>query len=153
MAELDDVIDLLLADHRAIRNLVDQLQTTNDPSQARHAYLELVERFSSHEAAEEQVLFPVLRALGPMGEGEAAARTGEHREVDALLDRMRLLSPISYAFVKRAAVMASDVRAHLDAEETEVFPRLRAVLSHGELVALASRVTAVESRAPAYHVS
>lgn len=146
-----DLVDLLLADHVVLRALIEELDAADGPGDMRRIYLRIVAELSTHEAAEEEVAFPALRAAVPSSAEEALARIGEHDEVDELIAEMRLLAPSGHAFAKRACALVLDLRNHLDAEEDEVFPLLRSALSDERLVALAADVVAVKERAPAFH--
>jgi iron-sulfur cluster repair protein YtfE (RIC family) len=151
MPETRDVIDLLMADHLVLRSLLADLDASEQPSDMRGLYLRVVAELSSHEAAEEELVFPALLAAAPWAAHEALDRIGEHGEVDELIDEMRRLSPAGHAFAKRACALVLDLGAHLDIEEEIVFPLLRDALSPDQLVALAHQVMVVKERAPAFH--
>jgi hypothetical protein len=67
-AEMTDVIELLLQDHRLIGRLADELDRIDDPADIGRLYLRIVDELSAHEAAEQEVwsLPPSgLRSSGP----------------------------------------------------------------------------------------
>jgi hemerythrin superfamily protein len=150
MVERRDVIELLTEDHAAINRLVEQLDDTDDPAEARALFLRLVERLSAHEAAEQQVLFPTVHRSLPVAAGEAAARASEHEEINELLAEMRSLLPHSLAFAKRASALLLDIGNHFQAEEESLFPRLADVLPLDERVELAVLVETVMVTSPAF---
>src|SRR4051812_25131154 len=90
---LSDAIDLLLIDHRRIEQLVERLDETNDPVEARAVYMQLVEQLAGHEAAEQQVIFPAFRSVLEDADPTLAHRMGEHEELNELLAEMRNLAP------------------------------------------------------------
>jgi hemerythrin superfamily protein len=146
-----DVVDVLLADHAVLRDLLARLDASDRPSEMRRLYLRIVDEFCTHEAAEEEVLFPIVRALIESDAGAVVASIGEHGEVDDLLTEMRCLPPTGCAFAKRATALVVTLGAHLDAEEEQLFPLLREALGPDRLQDLAEAVVTSKERAPAFH--
>jgi hemerythrin superfamily protein len=147
MTDAADVVDLLAADHRAIGELLDELDAAERPDAIRHLYLRITAELSAHEAAEQDVVFPALA-----GADAEAARLGEHREINELLDAMRTLPPLSHAFTKRGSALVLDVRAHFQHEEEHLFPLLRATCTPDRLVQLATEAQRAKAAAPAFPV-
>jgi iron-sulfur cluster repair protein YtfE (RIC family) len=135
-----DVIEVLLADHRAIVELLDKLDATTDVREVGALYAQVKERFLAHEAAEQRVVFPALVAASPNTSSELRTRLGEHSEIDTLLAEMRGLSPASYAFTRRVGALSLELRDHFEAEETRLFPWLRVVFSGDRLVELGDQL-------------
>ncbi len=145
-----DAIDLLLLDHRRIEQLVERLDETNDPVEARSLYMQLVEQLAGHEAAEQQVVFPALRAELENADLTLADRMGEHEELNALLAEMRNLAPDGLAFVKRGSAFLLELEEHFRREEQSVFARMRGAFSADEHAVLAARMREVKQHAPAF---
>jgi hemerythrin HHE cation binding domain-containing protein len=149
MAEVNDVVDLLVEDHRRLDGILERLDRGQDPTELRSLYLQVVGELASHEACEQQVVFPALRASVPAAGTDMIACLDEHDEINSLLDEMRGLDPSCYGFMKRTSALILELRAHF-AEEEELFGRLRAALDPAELADLARRAQAAKSRAPAF---
>jgi hemerythrin superfamily protein len=147
MTEAADVIDVLLADHRVIGKLLDELEAAERPEDIRRLYLRIATELAAHEAAEQEVVFPALAVATGSGSGE---RLGEHEEINDLLAEMQQLGPSSFAFTKRAAALVLDLRAHFECEEEYVFPRLRELFPPERLEELADAVAVVKDAAPAF---
>lgn len=145
-----DVIDLLTQDHRTIDELARQLEDSEQPADVRDLYLRLVEELAAHEAAEQLVVFPALRAAVPEAEDDAHARMGEHEEINDLLAEMQTLAPAGLAFRKRASAVLLDLQRHFAVEEESLFPRLQVVLPAERLVALAAAAADAKANAPAF---
>jgi hemerythrin superfamily protein len=145
-----DAIDLLLLDHRRIEQLVERLDETDDPVEARSVYMQLVEQLALHEAAEQQVIFPAFRAVLEDGDLTLAHRMGEHQELNELLAEMRSLAPDGLPFVKRGSALLLELEEHFRREEQSVFARMRGALSDDELAALAAQMLEIERHAPAF---
>lgn len=149
MAESHDVVDLLMEDHRRLEGLLDRLDGEQDPSELRSIYLQIVGELAAHEACEQQVVFPAVRASVPAAATDVVASLGQHQEINSLLDEMVALDPSCFGFMKRASALVLELRAHF-AEEEEVFDRLRAVLEPAELADLARRARTAKACAPAF---
>ena len=149
MAEGHDVVDLLTEDHRRLEGLLQRLDREQDPTELRSIYLELVGELAAHEACEQEVVFPALRASVPAAETDMAACLGQHEEINSLLDEMCALDPSGYGFMKRASALRLELQAHF-AEEEELFSRLRAALDPTRLADLARRARTAKSCAPAF---
>jgi hemerythrin superfamily protein len=143
-----DIIQLLLADHRDIEELLGRLETV--PLEDRADYfttvvLELV----AHEVGEEHVVYPIIRHT-PGGEAEAKARIAEESAAEGLLIGLQKLDPTSAEFATKFATLKDAVLAHARAEEATTFPLL-AELEDGESrVALGGRFTHAKSVAPTH---
>jgi Hemerythrin HHE cation binding domain len=146
-----DAVEVLLRDHRLIDGLAEQLDTVDDPAEIRRLYLRIVEELAAHEAAEQDVVFPAVRAALEIADGNTLARRmGEHEELNELLAEMRSLAPDSFGFTKRGSALLLEIKAHFLLEEESVFAQMRASFSADELAELGSRVLAAKQHAPAF---
>jgi Hemerythrin HHE cation binding domain len=145
-----DIVDVLRHDHDLIRMLATDLEMTTDPIEARDLFLRLVGELAAHESAEEQVVFPAVRAAMPTTTRETSVRAGEHDEINELIAEMQALPPTGLAFGKRASALRLEVEAHFQAEEESLFVDLLDVIGVDESVRLASRVAIAKATAPAF---
>jgi hypothetical protein len=132
------MLELLEEDHHQLRQLCDRLAAA--PADQRLIDV-LVATLSRHLSAEEQYLYPTVRAVLPDG-GEVA-----DREVAAdgeLLRALRLLE-------RDPALLAevdTHVRHHVERASRQVFPGLRTACSGNELIRLGNRVQIAREAAP-----
>ena len=145
-----DVIELLTRDHQALRGLVEELDSEEDAARLRILFEVFVRKLASHEAGEQQVIFPAFSDAVRAGATAARRRNDEHEEINELLAEMRNLTPDDAGFEKRAGALNVEIEAHFAAEEEDVFPQLRASFTPGELMALGDQVRAVEETAPPF---
>ena len=146
-----DVIDLLLSDHRLIAGLAEQLEAADDPTEIRGLFLRIVEELSTHEAAEQEVVFPAFRTTCEVADDSTLAhRMGEHEELNGLLVEMRSLAPDCFGFTKRGSALLLEVKSHFEREEESVFADMRAAFSADELAELGSRALAAKQHSPAF---
>ncbi|HWH00640.1 MAG TPA: hemerythrin domain-containing protein [Pilimelia sp.] len=107
----------------------------------------LVAALSRHLSAEEQYLYPALRAHpdgAPVAERELRADAALHRE----LERLRTAAARDADLSHHAAALGDLLRRHADALAADAFPLLRAVASDADLVRLGNRVEIAEEAAP-----
>jgi hemerythrin superfamily protein len=146
----DAVVDELRRDHELIRALASDLEMTTEPIEARDLYLRLVGELAAHEAAEEQVVFPAVRAAMPTTTRETSIRADEHDEINELIGEMQTLPPAGLAFGKRASALRLEIEAHFQAEESSLFVDLLDVIGPDESVRLAARVAVAKATAPTF---
>jgi iron-sulfur cluster repair protein YtfE (RIC family) len=151
MSDQIDAVELLLRDHRLIGGLAEQLDTVDDPAEIRSLYLRIVEELAAHELAEQEVVFPAVRAALEMtGDDTLAHRMGEHEELNETLAEMRGLAPDGFEFTKRGSALLLELNGHFLREEESVFALMRATMTPDELAELGSRVVAVKAHTPAF---
>jgi hypothetical protein len=113
-----DLVDLLVAEHRRLESLFADIETAQTPAARRAALDTAITMLASHTATEERLLHEHLPA--ELAEYEAA----EHRRIDDLVVRLTELNDVDAAFGLLLAALLEAVREHLQEEETELFPRL-----------------------------
>jgi iron-sulfur cluster repair protein YtfE (RIC family) len=147
MTDKMDAVELLLADHRMIDEFVERLDSTDDPNEIRDLFVRIVDEFAAHEAAEHEVVFPVLRAVEGMADDDMLGRRiGEHEELNTMLAEMRDLAPDGFGFTKRASALLLEIKGHFALEEETVFEQIRAALSADESSRLSLRILEVKER-------
>ena len=137
MGEAQDVIDVLREDHRLLRELLIRLDREDRPAEMRRLFFRIAGELAAHEAAEDQIVVP-------------AGLAAEHDEVNSLMTEMLRLNPAGFGFLKRASALVVELQDHLAEEEEVLFPRLRRLLSPGELVELAIQVRMARYGAPIF---
>lgn len=147
-----DATELLIHDHREARSLFERFPTETSESDRRQIAEELIRELSRHDAIELQVLYPELRKVSDEGGRMADHGLDEHSEARDLLKELdesldRVASPAFAASWRRLQDM---VYEHMDEEEGEVFPLLRAHRSPSELSELGDKLEAAKKVAPAH---
>lgn len=121
---MDDIIDMLVTEHRALEGLFADVETTSDRALRREVLEAAIASLKEHAAKEEQFLYPVTREL-PAGDALADHELQEHADADRMIDRIKGLEDTHPDFDPLVSTMMTDVRHHVQEEETEIFPRLR----------------------------
>jgi hemerythrin superfamily protein len=117
---------MLEQDHHEIEMLFDQYERAGEGDQAR-----LIERMcfeiEAHARIEEEMFYPAVRsALGQDGVELVDEALVEHRRLERHMDSIRSMHTGDSAVSSRAALLMEDFRHHVDEEESEMFPLVRA---------------------------
>src|SRR3954470_24248694 len=115
MAEPQNIIELLIHDHRGMAVLAEQMDSEGTPEQIHEAFVEFTTEYAAHESAEHEVVYPALLDAVPAADRNALTCLGHHRELNDLLAGMRGLDPPSVGFEQRASALLLEVRAHFAA--------------------------------------
>lgn len=142
-----DVIELLVEQHRQIRQHFDRVRAASGASRDA-AFTELRRLLAVHETAEEQVVHP--RTRRELGDGDVVAdeRLREERFAKQLLVELERLDTDSPEFIESFAELEAAVLAHAENEERDEFSRLTEELDEAQLRRMATALRLAESVAP-----
>ena len=141
-----NLIDLLIADHRAISGLLSAAHTS---AAKKGWFCEIAQALVVHEVAEEEIVYPVLWRLGGTSD-MADVRLAEQHAVEHRLLTMERLDPNSVDFARALATLQRVVAEHAAKEEQETFRLLRAQLDEDELFMLGTMYQDAKAGAPAH---
>jgi hemerythrin-like domain-containing protein len=146
MTTMTDAMKLLQCDHDELRRLLSALETgpvlANGGPANGGLVAQLVIAASGHEAIEEQYFWPLVRRRVQNGPRLADEAVSQEQEVKRLLD---LLEKQGAALLRQVIVSS---RAHIDFEETQVWPGVRLALSEQELGDLGAQLEQAKRLAP-----
>ena len=137
-----DVVDLLIAQHREVEAMFEHVLRAEPPNDRREAFASLVNQLQRHERAEQEIVHPILRALGGSAADVARDRLDEESQADRLLTGVIGHGVDSLYFAGGLEELRRAVAAHADHEETLEFPLLRAKVDAARLHYLANQVRA-----------
>ena len=128
-----DAITLLRNDHRSVEKLFKRFEKAGDGAlvERRTIVDRIVEELSVHASVEEQVFYPVCRATVPGVEDLTLESLEEHHVVKWLLAELADLDADAERFEAKTTVLIEMVRHHVEEEESELFPKVRAALGAG----------------------
>jgi len=135
-AETEDLITLVERDHRAIEQMLDQVEGADDGSRAA-LFGEVVQKLDAHEAAEADIVHALLRDLGAPDIADDLVE--EEKLAKQALAR---LDASSADFPRQFHSFKEDVLIHARHEEREEHPSIRARASHDVLVRIGERFEA-----------
>lgn len=148
MADSTDLIELLLEDHKAAEALLGKVgQPDVDQSEL---FDELVHDLVGHEVAEEEIVYPVVRSSIPQGDALADARIGEQQKAEELLSEMEKMDHNSPEFSSSMTKLRDEVLAHAQAEEREVFSKLKEQLNDDRRSTLGQAYRTAKATAPTH---
>ena len=148
-----DAVDLILADHRLVDHLFDRYEAmdgSEPPEVKRELVREFTRELSIHAAIEEQLFYPMVRDELPQGDDLVEESLDEHQGVKELLAAIEDTDPAEPKFDERVTMLIREVRHHVQEEETEILPGLRARLSTDVLQDLGRRLADAKATAPTH---
>jgi hemerythrin-like domain-containing protein len=144
-----DVVDVLVADHRAVEAIFAELeQPGGNPQRRRDLTQVVIAELVRHSGAEEQHLYPATRHYLPDGDRVAEHEIAEHAQAEEVMNQLMKLDAGADTFNHLLTKLISDIRHHIAEEERELFTRLRDACDRPTLVELGSKVLAAEQGAP-----
>jgi hemerythrin-like domain-containing protein len=140
------IITVLADEHQQIAALSAELTGAQQPRQDLADVITAT--VTRHICAEEQYLYPVVRALLP--EGELIAEREIKHDTD-ILRNLALLETVDAGgstFRELATSIEDSLRTHQDTCSHEIFPRLAEAAPEADLIRLGNRVELAEEAAP-----
>lgn len=141
-----DVVELLMAQHNRIKQLLQQVQDAA-PEAKQEPFDELVRLLAVHEVAEEEVVHPASRRVF-VNDEIVEARLHEEAEAKKELSALYDLGVGHREFDQRFRAFADKVIEHAEMEEKEEFGQVLQQTSQTERAALATAVRVAEATAP-----
>jgi hemerythrin superfamily protein len=132
---LPDAIVLLRNDHKTVEKLFKQFEKLGDNAHKtkRDVVDKIIEELSIHAAIEEQHFYPTIREKAPDVADEVLEGLEEHHIVKWTLSELEDMDPKAERFDAKVTVLIESVRHHVEEEEADMFPKVRAALGRKEL--------------------
>lgn len=143
-----NVIDLITEDHREVEQLFAEAQETIDPDQFQQIVSTTIAELIRHAIAEEQHLYPAFRQYLDDGDVMADREIAEHSEAEETMKEIERLDSSDPQLRAKFAVLVQEITHHVQDEEQNALPRLRAACSEEELIQLGERVERAKRTAP-----
>lgn len=138
-----NALELLKEDHRKVKKLLDQVESTTE--RAEKTRTELFDKIKSeleiHEAIEEEIFYPALKEH-PKAKELVLEAYEEHNVVEKLLGELESVSVEEERWAAVAKVMKENIEHHIEEEEGELFPKAKQALEEDELRELGERMEA-----------
>ena len=145
-----NAITLLTNDHKKMRTLLDQLESTTERGVKTRTQLfaEIKGELMVHEAIEEEIFYPELKAH-PKARDIVLEGYQEHHVVDLLMGELEGLAVDDESWGAKAKVMQENVEHHMEEEEGDMFKKARQVFDDAELEDLGERMMKRKEQAAA----
>jgi hemerythrin superfamily protein len=145
-----DAIVLLKADHKEVRKVFREFQSAGENATKRKGDLvaKMIELLTVHTYIENEVMYPEVRRLLPDLEDDVLESYEEHHVADVLVMELFAMNPDAERFDAKATVLIENVTHHIEEEEEEWFPKVRAGLGRKQLAELGERLLEAKKKAP-----
>jgi hypothetical protein len=138
-----DAIAMLEADHRKVKELLAELESTTERGVKTRTELfaTIKGEMTLHEIIEEEIFYPELKAH-PKAEDIVLEGYEEHHVVDLLMGELEALDVSDESWGAKALVMKENIEHHIEEEEGDMFKKARQVFDESELDDLGQRMEA-----------
>ena len=125
----NDVVDLIMNDHRELERIFDELMT--QPDKRPNLVPVMITLLTAHSRAEESEVYPAAADAGGTKDVEHSQK--EHLEADQLAADVAQADPDSPDFPEKLQKLIDAVKHHVEEEESTVLPGMRENLSADRL--------------------
>lgn len=145
-----DAIVLLKDDHKEIRKLFREFeQAGENATKAKGRVVErIIEALTVHTYIENECMYPEVRKLLPEVEDDVLESYEEHHVADILCMELAVMSADDEHFDAKTTVLIENVTHHMDEEEQDWFPKVRAGLGRKQLQEMGARMLEMKKKAP-----
>ncbi|MEI5520344.1 hemerythrin domain-containing protein [Streptomyces brasiliscabiei] len=144
-----DVIAELTTDHGEVEEMFRQIEALPSGDAQRKHYADKVTiELVRHSVAEEAYLYPAVREHVPDGDAIADRELADHAEAERTLKALERCEADDPDFDLLIAQLTTEIRAHIQDEESNLFPRLRTSCPAEALNTLGDKVRTAKKTAP-----
>ncbi len=145
-----DAIVLLKDEHQQIRKTFRAFEKAGDNANATKGRLvdRMIEQLTIHTYIENEVMYPRVRELLPEVEDDVLESYEEHHVADVLVLELSSMKPEDERFTAKTTVLIENVEHHMEEEEQEWFPKVRAGLGRNQLQEIGAQMIEARKKAP-----
>jgi hemerythrin-like domain-containing protein len=145
-----DAIVQLKNDHKEIKRTFDAFEKAGENAHVEKGRLvdQMIELLTVHTYVENEVMYPRVRELLPELEDDVLESYEEHHVADVLVAELAGMQPDAERFTAKTMVLIENVRHHIDEEEQEWFPQVRAGLGRKTLQEIGVALEEARQHAP-----
>jgi hemerythrin superfamily protein len=136
-----NAITMLTEDHRAVKKLLSELESTTDRGvkTREELFTRIKADLTVHEIIEEEIFYPELKQH-PKAKDIVLEGYEEHNVVDTLMGELSSMPFDDERWGAKAKVMQENIEHHIEEEEGEMFKKARQVFDESELEDLGNRM-------------
>jgi hypothetical protein len=143
---MNDPMTMLKADHREVKAMLKKLADTDEGTERESLCEQVAAALSLHMTVEEELVYPLVKDLvGDEEDEEANVEHGLAKEGMAKMQAM-VAAPGFGAVVE---MLAAGISHHVEEEESELLPELKAQLPRADWLALGDRIADAKAAAGA----
>ncbi len=145
-----DAIVILREDHKELRKLFTAFEAAGPDAHVRKRELKdkIISALTVHTYVENEIMYPQVRTRLPDLEDDVLESYEEHHVADLLVMELVPLDPDHERFDAKMTVLIENVRHHMDEEEQDWFPKVRAGLGRKTLSELGAQILQQKETAP-----
>jgi hemerythrin-like domain-containing protein len=145
-----DAIVLLKDEHQEIRKAFRAFEKAGENARVRKGQLvdRIIALLTRHTYIENEVMYPRVRELLPDLEDDVLESYEEHHVADVLVMELAAMKPTDERFDAKTTVLIENVEHHMEEEEQEWFPKVRAGLGRKQLQEIGAELIRVRKKAP-----
>jgi hemerythrin-like domain-containing protein len=143
---MSGVITLIKDDHKKLEAVFKKLEAA-EPSEVPDLLRQVAELLIPHSKAEEQVVYPAIKAAAPDESTDVDDGLAEHQHVEDTLRQLLDSDPEAPGVDGLIAAMIGEVRHHVEEEEDEILPAFGKAATNDQLSELGERFTAAKEEA------
>jgi hemerythrin superfamily protein len=145
-----DAIVILKEDHKRVRALFRKFQDSSPNAHTARGRIvdDIIQELTVHTYIENEVMYPQVRALVPELEQDVLESYEEHHVADLLVMELLTLAPDAEHFQAKTSVLIESVSHHMDEEENDWFPKVRAALGRKQLGIIGEQLLESKKTAP-----
>ena len=130
-----NALQLLKNEHKQLLSLLKEMEETSDSAKKTREKLlaEVAVLIKTHEAKEENVLYPVLENKEATHDLILEAYE-EHHAIDNILAELLQLATDDKMWIAKLTVMRENLEHHIKEEEEKLFPKIEKMLAKDVLV-------------------
>jgi hemerythrin superfamily protein len=145
-----DAIVILKDDHKTIKKLFREFQSAAENAVASKGRIvkRIIEELTVHTYLENEIMYPEVRKALPDLEDDVLESYEEHHVADVLCAELFAMDAGDERFDAKTTVLIENVTHHIDEEEQDWFPKVRAGLGRKQLQELGARMNEKRDSAP-----
>jgi hemerythrin-like domain-containing protein len=145
-----DAIVLLKNDHKDILKAFKDFENAGENATKRKGQLvdKIIELLNVHTYIENEVMYPRVRDLLPDLTEDINESFEEHHVADVLVVELAAMTPDAERFDAKTTVLMENVRHHIQEEEQDWFPKVRAGLGRKQLQEIGAAMEKARKKAP-----
>jgi hemerythrin-like domain-containing protein len=145
-----DALLLLKAEHKEIKDVFRKFERAGSGATKLKSSLvkKMIELLTVHTYVENELIYPEVRKLLPDLEDDILESYEEHHVADLLVLELIALPASAERFAPKATVLIELVRHHIEEEEQNWVPEVRAGVGRKQLSELGARMAQMKRSAP-----
>jgi len=141
-----NALEVLKQDHQKVKGLFQEARQGTDRNKRKELFDKIDTELEIHTHIEETIFYPAIEEHEEFKEMVAEALE-EHQEAKMLLDELEELGADNHDFSSKLQQLMEAVEHHVEEEEGEMFPKIRAVFDEDELEQLGQELESAKGTA------